>query len=209
MKWTYSIKNKMTAATLLFAVITIVFINNLVERWNSEKINATITTIFDDRFMVESYIFQYSAFIYQIKDILDNPDYTTLEKQQLNKDPLQGIALLNDAYRKTKFTKDEAIYFDKFTDLCNKMGNNITLGKISEGNKFSKEALDILKNLSSIQISEAKLQLKNANQLFIFGSMSSQFELAILVLIGLIIQALIFASKTLNFNKVSTQANLN
>lgn len=57
MKWTYSIKNKMTAATLLFAVITIVFINNLVERWNSEKINATITTIFDDRFMVESYIF--------------------------------------------------------------------------------------------------------------------------------------------------------
>ena len=111
MKWTYGVKNKLTTALLLFGLIFIVCSNNLFERNNAEKINATITTIFDDRFMVESYIFQYSAFIYQIKEILDNPNYPTVEKIELNKGPLQGILLLNDAYKKTKFTKEEVIYF--------------------------------------------------------------------------------------------------
>ncbi len=209
MKWTYSLKNKLTAAILLFGLIGVVCSNNLFERNNAEKINATITTIFDDRFMVESYIFQYSSFIYQIKEILDNPNYTTAEKKELNRAPLQGISLLNDAYKKTKFTKEEIIYFDQFIDLCNKISNNINIGKTADGTKFSNEALDILENLSTIQIYEAKMQLTRANKLFHFGSMSSQFELAILIIIGLIIQALIFASKSLNLNKSSAPFNLN
>ncbi len=209
MKWTYSLKNKLTTALMLFGLIIVVCSNNLFERNNAEKINATITTIFDDRFMVESYIFQYSAFIYQIKEILDNPNFTQIEKQHLNKSPLHGISLLNKAYKKTKFTKDEAIYFEKFTDLCKNMGQNINSGRPTDGTKFSNEAFGILQNLSSIQISEAKLQLNNANQLFHFGSVSSQLELAILIVIGLLLQALVFASKTMNFNKTSTLANLN
>lgn len=209
MKWTYGVKNKLTTALLLFGLIFIVCSNNLFERNNAEKINATITTIFDDRFMVESYIFQYSAFIYQIKEILDNPNYTTVEKIELNKGPLQGILLLNDAYKKTKFTKEEVIYFDQFTDLCKKMSNHINVGQTADGTKFSNEALNILANLSAIQISEAKIQLTQANKLFHFGSISSQFELAILVIFGLIIQALIFASKSINLNKSSAPFNLN
>jgi hypothetical protein len=209
MKWTYSLKNKLTAAILLFGLIVVVCSNNLFERNNAEKINATITTIFDDRFMVESYIFQYSALIYQIKEILNHPNYTTAEKIELNKGPLQGILLLNDAYKKTKFTKEEIIYFDQFTDLCNKISNNINIGQTADGTKFSNEALSILENLSTIQISEAKMQLTRANKLFHFGSMSSQFELAILVIFGLIIQALIFASKSINLNKSSAPFNLN
>jgi hypothetical protein len=209
MKWTYSLKNKLTAALLLSGLIIVVGSNNLFERNNAEKINATLTTIFDDRFMVESYIFQYSAFIHQIKENLDNPYYTSVEKQELNKVPLHGISALNDAYKKTKFTKEEVIYFDQFTGLCNRMSNNIIVNQPGEGTKFSNEALGILENLSAIQISEAKIQLTQANKLFHSGSMSSQFELAILVIIGLIIQALIFTSKTINFNKTSTLVNLN
>lgn len=209
MKWTYSLKNKLTAAILLFGLIVVVCSNNLFERNNAEKINATITTIFDDRFMVESYIFQYSALIYQIKEILNHPNYTAVEKIELNKGPLQGILLLNDAYKKTKFTKEEVIYFDQFTDLCKKMSNHINVGQTVDGTKFSNEALNILANLSAIQISEAKIQLTQANKLFHFGSISSQFELAILVIFGLIIQALIFASKSINLNKSSAPFNLN
>ena len=209
MKWTYSLKNKLTAAILLFGLIVVVCSNNLFERNNAEKINATITTIFDDRFMVESYIFQYSALIYQIKEILNHPNYTAVEKIELNKGPLKGILLLNDAYKKTKFTKEEVIYFDQFTDLCKKMSNHINVGQTVDGTKFSNEALNILANLSAIQISEAKIQLTQANKLFHFGSISSQFELAILIIIGLIIQALIFASKSLNLNKSSAPFNLN
>lgn len=209
MKWTYSLKNKLTAAILLFGLIVVVCSNNLFERNNAEKINATITTIFDDRFMVESYIFQYSALIYQIKEILNHPNYTAVEKIELNKGPLKGTLLLNDAYKKTKFTKEEVIYFDQFTDLCKKMSNHINVGQTVDGTKFSNEALNILANLSAIQISEAKIQLTQANKLFHFGSISSQFELAILVIFGLIIQALIFASKSINLNKSSTPFNLN
>ncbi len=209
MKWTYSLKNKLTAAILLFGLIVVVCSNNLFERNNAEKINATITTIFDDRFMVESYIFQYSALIYQIKEILNHPNYTAVEKIELNKGPLKGILLLNDAYKKTKFTKEEVIYFDQFTDLCKKMSNHINVGQTVDGTKFSNEALNILANLSAIQISEAKIQLTQANKLFHFGSISSQFELAILVIFGLIIQALIFASKSINLNKSSATFNLN
>lgn len=209
MKWTYGVKNKLTTALLLFGLIFIVCSNNLFERNNAEKINATITTIFDDRFMVESYIFQYSALIYQIKEILNHPNYTAVEKIELNKGPLKGILLLNDAYKKTKFTKEEVIYFDQFTDLCKKMSNHINVGQTVDGTKFSNEALNILANLSAIQISEAKIQLTQANKLFHFGSISSQFELAILVIFGLIIQALIFASKSINLNKSSAPFNLN
>lgn len=89
------------------------------------------------------------------------------------------------------------------------MSNHINVGQTVDGTKFSNEALNILANLSAIQISEAKIQLTQANKLFHFGSISSQFELAILVIFGLIIQALIFASKSINLNKSSAPFNLN
>ncbi len=156
MKWTYGVKNKLTTALLLFGLIFIVFSNNLFERNNAEKINATITTIFDDRFMVESYIFKYSAHIYQIKEILDNPNITLNEKNHLKKTPLHDISLLNAAYKRTKFTKEEAIYFEKFTDLCEKLNHSLNSDQRIYGTSFSDEAFDILQTLSAIQVSEGK-----------------------------------------------------
>ena len=49
------------------------------------------------------------------------------------------------------------------------MSNHINVGQTVDGTKFSNEALNILANLSAIQISEAKIQLTQANKLFHFG----------------------------------------
>lgn len=82
MKWTYSIKNKITAAGLLFLVLGLVIFSNFNERNKSAEINSTISSMYKDRLIVESYIFMYSQKFQQIIELIDNED-VELSRQQM------------------------------------------------------------------------------------------------------------------------------
>jgi len=209
MKWAYKLKGKMTAAVLLFFVLGMILLNNLKEQNNSEEINKVVTSIYNDRLVVESYIFQYSEHLHKIIEIIDSEQYREKEKQERVASIIPQIGVLNEAYAKTHLTTDEAVNFTKFVGLCGSIGSHSNAGDLDSTRQYSKEAVLMLKALSSIQVSEAKMLMTNVNQLFSSVSLSSQFEMVFLIVIAFIIQVLVFASRTLHAGRSQRQPDLN
>jgi hypothetical protein len=208
MKWAYSIRNKFAAAVILFVALGIIFMNNLYERNNSAKINASIATIYEDRLMVESYIYQYSDQLHRIIEIIDETENQKFISHKLNTE-FAEINTLNAAYEKTKLTPEEKISFDEFSLLCAQMQEEVAAGNLMKGKTLSRKALNILNTLSDIQISEARLERRHAEQLFSSSSIFSNVEMVVLIVIAIMIQALIFASKTLRIPAFPRNAGLN
>lgn len=209
MNWIYNIKSKMTAALLLFTVLGVVIVINFSDRSNSTKINKAISSIYEDRLVVGNYIFQDAQYFQKITHIVENPSYNISEKQENIAALLAKISDLNTLYSKTKLTEEEKLNFDRFTNLCKEIAQASSAGSLDRVKEQSGEAVAILHNLSTIQISEAKLEMESANSLYNFSTLSSHFEIAILVIIALLIQALIFSSKAMNSIKAPKQFNLN
>ena len=199
----------MTAALLLFTVLGVVIVINFSDRSNSTKINKAISSIYEDRLVVGNYIFQDAQYFQKITHIVENPSYNISEKQENIAALLAKISDLNTLYSKTKLTEEEKLNFDRFTNLCKEIAQASSAGSLHRVKEQSGEAVAILHNLSSIQISEAKLEMESANSLYNFSTLSSHFEIAILVIIALLIQALIFSSKAMNSIKAPKQFNLN
>lgn len=199
----------MTAAILLFTVLGVVIVINFSDRSNSTKINKAISSIYEDRLVVGNYIFQDAQHFQKIAHVVENPSYPISEKQKHIAASLSKINDLNALYSKTKLTEEEKLNFDKFTNLCKDIAQASSAGSLHRVKEQSGEAVAILHNLSSIQISEAKLEMESANSLYNFSTLSSHFEIAILVIIALLIQALIFSSKAMNSIKAPKQFNLN
>ena len=58
MMWALAIKRKITAALLLLSVVGLVLLTNWSEQRNARRIAAAVTTIYEDRLVVEGYIFR-------------------------------------------------------------------------------------------------------------------------------------------------------
>jgi hypothetical protein len=66
-----------------------------------------------------------------------------------------------------------------------------------------------LNELSAIQLEESKRIMDKAENLYFFGKASSQFAFAIIIIIALVLQALVYTSKTLGVSKQTSTACLN
>lgn len=209
MDWIYGIRSKMTAALLFSVVLGLVLFNNFSERKNSAKINEAISSIYEDRLVVESYIFQYSHHFQKINDIIENSELSNDQKSSYINATLSKITALNSLYWKTKLTDEEKKSFTRFDDLSKSMAYSLSTGNFEMIKKLSNDSVAILHDLSFIQVNEAKSQMDNVNSMYSFSSISSQFEIALLIVITFIILILVFASKTLNPIKKQQHFHLN
>lgn len=208
-KWTDSINNKLAAALWLFIVLAILFLNNLRERKNAGRIGDTIATIYDDRLVVEGYIFQYAAYLHQIRVVLDDTAASTHQKELMIVPLSMKIQELNYAYGKTILTKDEEIAFGELVAYSHRMDQLFTSGELETGKHVVGQATAILDTLSKIQIVEAKEQVANAEKLLKSDHLSSTLEMAVLLVVALIIQALIISSKPIRVKRFPKDPNLN
>lgn len=206
MKWTDSIKNKLTTAMLLLGVVFVVFFNNLNERKNSRELRIAFDSIYEDRLMAESYILKLTANLHYLDETCVDSGFG---KFAVTEEKLAEIDALNQLYRETKLTKKEAEYFNHYTALTDKITLQMKNSNFETAGLDINEALSDLELLSEIQVMEAKLIMMKTEKMLNMGSLSSQFEMGIIIVIGLIIQVLLFASKTLQFNKSNPDARLN
>lgn len=206
MKWTYHIPNKLATALMLMGVLLLVFFNNLKERSNSTKLETAFESIYEDRLMAESYILRYSANLHQIQDILENP---SSQYQDNLKEKLAEIEEINQLYLDTELTKTEEAYFGHFEKLTQELGKALNEGKLETATFKIREAHKDLHALSGIQVTEAQVLLTQTRRIFSAGSVSSQFEIGVIIIIALMVQAILFASKTLQGSKAIPKEGLN
>ena len=206
MKWTYSIQNKLTASAALFTLCLLVLFSNYVDRDHTSNVKKAISTLYEDRLVVEHYILKMTIDIYEIKQVLHGAGQhgeTTHPVTEL----LSHIDGLSKAYLKTKFTEDEDA---TFTTLLSTLK---IFDETSQSNEdrlnLADQALVLLNKLSAIQLEESKLIMKQVDGLYKSGQVTSQFAFGITIVILLVLQALVFASKTLPKTNATSGTNLN
>ncbi|MCO6358516.1 MCP four helix bundle domain-containing protein [Roseivirga pacifica] len=200
MKWTYSIRQKMTAAGILAAVMGLVLINNLSERRNFQQLEDSIASIYQDRLLVESYIFKLYDNLQRHEELLDTQAsaQTIQEIKTLAAERNALIAL----YEETYITEEEAKHFDALKKSLSEI--EILDESTLANNKFSiqsaqptKSAITHLSALSQIQTTEGA-SLMDRSERIIGGSISnSQLEMVLVICLAIIVQALVFSSKSL------------
>ncbi|SEG50116.1 MCP four helix bundle domain-containing protein [Algoriphagus boritolerans] len=203
MKWTYSIPDKFKASLLLTGVIVIILFNNLSERTNTRQLKSAFESIYEDRLMAESYILELSEELHEIENRLDNQG--SISPFQVD-DYFQKLDQISLRYLNTKLTEEEEVHFVKFEEITWDIANGLR-----EGTNVERQILAAfveLKELSQIQLKEAQKLMGQTGRIFSTGSLYSQFEIALLIIAGLFVQAILFASKTVKaISKVPPQLN--
>jgi hypothetical protein len=215
MKWIYRIQQKAQVAFLLAIILMGILVKNVMERNNVSDLGDSFSSVYEDRLLVESYIYEISDHLHQKKLIFDNCEGTALAyRNQIEKNN-KDIAILIQEYEKTKFTEEESMFFQSFKNSIRKITfletQYLTFESGKNNSKLDdqfKIASSDLQHLSNIQIAEGKLLSDQSKKIVAGTTILTQFELGMIVIIGLIIQALIFASQSLT-PKVTQNHNLN
>jgi hypothetical protein len=194
MKWTYSIQNKMAASVALVTLCFLVLFSNYANQDHTSKVKNSISTLYEDRLIVEDYILKMTIDIYEIKDALHFSDHHREPSSTQITKLLSHIDGLSKAYLKTKLTETEGATFAELLKTLNEFkSSTLPEDKV----KLANNALAKLTELSTIQLEESKLIMEQAENLYASGKVASQFAFGITVIILLVLQALVFTSKTL------------
>ena len=187
----------MAAAALLGTVMALVILNNVSEQRNSDELNNAFSSMYEDRLIAESYLLNMSGRLHEVNKITSASGQNAGD---LRKELLPVIAQVNETielYRKTKLTTQEEIEFAIFTGKIDQVSALVRAGNFERCRIITDEALTTLHVLSDIQVAEGSRLKDNSQRIFSSSISSSQFEIAILIIIGVIIQALVFSSRNL------------
>lgn len=221
MKWAYTIRRKGSAALLLSVIFALIFTKNVLDNKNVSKLGSSFSSVYEDRLLVESYIYRMSEQLFRKKITIDTLEHASASAVQ------SMIAQYNDsingliqAYEITKLTEAESRHFAEFKKRVTALmafEREYFVGvekglpdagikqRIDQQFNHASNNLDLL---SAIQISEGKI-LNEYTQKLVAGSfILSQFEIAILIAVGLLIIVLVFESRTILSN-VEHRGSLN
>ena len=195
MKWTQIIKNKILASAALLSLCLLVLASNYIDRKHTDDVKTTISTLYEDRLIAEVYILKMTTALYEIKEAIQI-DVNALDKDQHIKNQISEINTTTDAYLKTKFTKLETLKAKKLMQILASIETNALKNDSHTLTQIDK-ALDLLNELSAIQVAESKEIMSYAEKLYLAGKNSSQFVVALIVVILIVLQALVFSSRTI------------
>lgn len=221
MKWAYSIQQKFKAALLLAVVCVIILITNLMSRHHMDELSNYFSSVYQDRLVVESYIYMISDHLYQKKLAFDNcseltgPDFRS--KIDFHNEAISGLLLF---YEKTVLTEEEASCLQEFKtnvaalqdlEFQQLQSSTDEVQLTTTRNLFNERfalASANLRQLSHIQIKEGKA-LNDQSQRIVYGSsLLTNFELVILFCIAIILQIIVKASQPV-ISRNWQQSNLN
>ena len=197
MKWTYSIQQKTTAAVLLAAIFAVIFIVNRLENNKINELGESMNSVYEDRLMVENYIFRLSGLLYEKKILLDQCVGMEQGEEYFRylRDQNTAIALLVEDYDRTQLTEQEATLFNDFKNqllviqnqesrfLNSDDGSNEVLA--SSLNASFQNANVLLMGLSNVQINVGKSVNERSKELVAGSTILTRFELGMLVIIGI------------------------
>ncbi|MEQ9438009.1 MAG: MCP four helix bundle domain-containing protein [Cyclobacteriaceae bacterium] len=202
MKWTYAIRQKFRAALALGIVFVLVLATHLMDKNYFTKLQDTFSSVYEDRLLAEIYIYEISAQLLKKKGLMEDYHQTTAtDIRGIHQTYNDSINSLLAKYEKTKLTADESVLFDDLKKNFNELflleanyKDDLTLsGSIEEQHKKLAGNLD---GLSEIQFLEGKSLISDSRQIIAASKLTFQLELCVLIVIGLLVQALIFASKS-------------
>ncbi|ADR21968.1 hypothetical protein MATR_03970 [Marivirga tractuosa] len=211
MHFSYFVQQKLKLASALAIILIIVLVNNRLQNNNLTELGETFGSVYKDRLLVENYIFKMANATHEKKYLLTQIDR---RKDQAIKEEINSInqkmdSIISD-YQKTYLTINENKIFKDY------LKNNTRLrvleqnpeSQIFQLNDLYNRNVAMLTELSKIQMIEGEALYNNSQSIVTSNASISYLELGLLIILGLISQALIFNSKSLNNRLRKDQNNL-
>lgn len=199
-------RRKVRAFIIIGILLLMLYGKNLLERQSFRSISSTFTEVYNDRLVVEGYIYKISEKLFKIQKLVDHCDldydYSTVVKEI--SDHEQEILRLVGEFEATNLTEQESTYLNDFkkiiqTDLniksynllyTDSSGVNKEQVKIYD-QKISRAQQD-LDNLSKIQLEEGEKLISKAKVLINRSQIWAQFEVALLIILVVMMFFLFF-----------------
>jgi hypothetical protein len=202
---------KIKVALVLTILIAMIFGKNLLERKNFNELGDSFISFYEDRLMVESYIFSISEKLFRIKLLVNHcefeSDYSHVIDEIIAYE--EGILTLVHEFESTKLTITEEGFLTDFKKIIQENlriadyaslysdSSGINEMKVKEYNSYIERAIMDLEKLSQIQLEEGKILAMNSDKVVNRSKIWAQFEVAALVILLVIIYLLIYTSRTI------------
>jgi hypothetical protein len=199
-------KRKISGFLIIGVLVVLLYGKNLLERQSFRAVSSTLSEVYEDRLLVESYIFKISEKLFTIQKLVDhctiNFDYSKAVLE-ISKEE-QAILELVAAFEATQLTEQEATLLTDFKRIIEKdlsiksyqllyndsSGVNEAQVKVYD-QKIARAQQD-LEKLSAIQLEEGGRLVSKAKTLINRSQIWAQFELALLLIFVLVIYIYIF-----------------
>lgn len=202
---------KLKVAIILTIIIVMIFGKNILERKNFNELGDTFVSFYEDRLLVESYIFSISEKLFRIKLLVNHcefeSDYSHVIDEISNYE-MEILSLVND-FEKTELTTLEEEFLTDFKRIIEENlriaeyamlyseDSGINSKSVKEYNNYIERAVSDLEKLSQIQIDEGKKLAVNSDRVVNRSRIWAQFEVAALVILLVIIYLLIYTSRSI------------
>lgn len=198
MKWAYIIKYKLRAAAVLLVIMTTIFLGNLYERKNFNTLDKSISSIYQDRLMPATYIYELSNHMYRKRLLQEH--YSEYNREQLHLKVTEHDAAINTLlaeYEKTYLTKEENIHWTALKSALYNYNRqyDIALANIRReapglnnrqlAHDFNKTMAE-LDALSKIQAGVGHKIEKDSHAIVTSSVLPAYFENSMLVILGII-----------------------
>jgi hypothetical protein len=205
-------KRKFKAFIIIGVLLLMLYGKNLLERRSFRSISSTFTEVYNDRLVVEGYIFQISEKLFKIQKLVDHCDLDYDYSKVINEISTNEKAILEviAEFEKTRLTDQEVTYLSDFKRIIendlniknygllfsDSSGVNRNQVKIYD-QKISQARLD-LENLSKIQLEEGEKLISKAKTLINRSQIWAQFEVALLIILIVVMYLLLFRKSERN-----------
>ena len=189
-----TVSNRIKIGFAFAIVFLLVLATNRLDKRRFDRINESLTSIYEDRLVAKGHL-------YQLSSVFHKKEKALLSDSQNAKDVMaqSNIDQLILDYNATKLTNEEKAVFNKFRqdyEALRVIEN--TSSDIDSASNKSKMKMHLnriqedLDNLAKIQISEGESLTKFAQNSFDTSDTMSKIEIAVILLIGIVVQFIIF-----------------
>lgn len=180
---------------MLFLLCTVLFLVNLADGRHARQMDDAAYSIYHDRLLAERYLLQFQQDLHRLSQAAPAQSDRVLAH----------TALLDQAYRKTAMTSEETVLLDRLmTEMKQLSVLRQRAGQDAAMLMFG-QCEETLERLSALQVKEAGQELRKIRTAMNSLSSASMLEMALLVVAGLLLQALVFAARPL-FMKPSAES---
>ncbi|WP_298737947.1 MCP four helix bundle domain-containing protein [uncultured Chitinophaga sp.] len=183
MKRFFQVGTRFKICCVFIVIIVLVLLNNLRERRNMSRLDQSISSIYKDRLLPATYLHRIANHLYE-------------QKLTGGEGHLAAIDSLVTVYETTYLTPDEKKKWSSFKAHLSGYRTQTAKGDSLGSQSEFRETIADLIGLSNIQIGEGKNLETDSHKVLSGSVLSSQLEMTLLIILGLLATILLFMLDT-------------
>ncbi|QEH42213.1 MCP four helix bundle domain-containing protein [Chitinophaga sp. XS-30] len=198
MKRFFQVRNKFKICCVLIVIIVLVLLNNLRSRKHISRLDKSVSSIYQDRLLPATYLYEISNRLYQKRLMLEEKSGLQAGWASWKEEKDKEIDSLVKIYDNTYLTKEEKEQWTRFkqqlkryTEMENagftEMSDSMHLSATREGSldEHFRQSVALLNNLAVIQAGEGKNLQTGSHDIASGSVLGSHLEMVLLIILGL------------------------